>query len=36
MTFTRRKLLCAAAAALGSSCVPAFAQAWPTGPVRLI
>ncbi len=36
MTFTRRHLLGAAAAALGSSCLPAFAQSWPTGPVRLI
>ncbi len=36
MTFTRRRLMGAAAAALGSSCLPAFAQSWPTGSVRLI
>ena len=36
MTIHRRHLLGAAAAALGSSCLPAFAQGWPTAPVRLV
>ncbi len=32
----RRRFVNAAGAALASSCLPAIAQAWPTGPVRLI
>ncbi len=36
MTIHRRHLLGAAAAALGASCLPAIAQAWPTRPVRLV
>ncbi len=36
MTFTRRHLLGAAAAALGSSVLPAFGQSWPAASVRLV
>ena len=36
MKTTRRRLLGAAAAALGSFSLPAIAQAWPTGPVKLV
>jgi tripartite-type tricarboxylate transporter receptor subunit TctC len=36
MKLTRRHLLGAAAATLGAPCIPAMAESWPTGPVRLI
>jgi tripartite-type tricarboxylate transporter receptor subunit TctC len=36
MNTTRRHLLGAAVATLGSSCLPAIAQTWPSGPVKLV
>ena len=36
MTITRRHLLGATAATIGAAALPAFAQTWPTRPIRLV
>ncbi len=36
MTFTRRELLAAAAAALAPAALPALAQSWPARPIRFV